>query len=273
MSCSVTIYGRIKILRSQRSPFFIPLVVIIIGGILLLNNFFLIDADLTRFWPVIFILLGVQVLIRGDLAPSWQAQTFGITRGSVESASLEINSGEIDVRLKSLKRVGRLISGQYTARSRPRLNVRHNHATLVMQRGETWLFSLADWEVLLAQDIPWKLLMSAHLGELEADLRGLNIEQAHIATGIGNIQVICPDREAGPIYVRSTFGEVQVMIPPGVPAIIRTQTSPFSQVIAEDMKADTTGKFYATREYEPEHPAVQVTVAATFGNILLAVGE
>lgn len=260
-------------MRSQRSPFFIPLVVIIIGGILLLNNFFLIDADLTRFWPIIFVLLGVQVLIRGDLAPSWQAQTFGITRGSVESASLEINSAEIDVRLKSLQRVGRLISGQYTARSRPRLTVRNNHATLVMQRGETWLFSLADWDVSLAQDIPWKLLMSAHLGELQADLRGLQLERAHLATGIGNIKVICPDREAGPIYIRSTFGEIQVTVPTGVPAIVRTETSPFSKVIVSNLKADTTGKFYATREYDPELPAVQVTVAATFGNILLTVGE
>lgn len=260
-------------MRSQRSPFFIPLMVIIIGGILLLNNFFLIDADLTRFWPIIFVLLGVQVLIRGDLAPSWQAQTFGITRGSVESASLEINSAEIDVRLKSLQRVGRLISGQYTARSRPRLTVRNNHATLVMQRGETWLFSLADWDVSLAQDIPWKLLMSAHLGELQADLRGLQLERAHLATGIGNIKVICPDREAGPIYIRSTFGEIQVTVPTGVPAIVRTETSPFSKVIVSNLKADITGKFYATREYDPEQPAVQVTVAATFGNILLTVGE
>ncbi len=262
-------------MRSQRSPFLIPLVVLIIGGILLLNNFFLIDADITRFWPVMLILLGMQILIRGDLAPSWQAQTFGITRGSVESASLEINSAEIDVRLKGLKRVGRLISGQYTARSRPRLSVRNNHATLAMQRSDTWLFSLADWDVALAQDIPWKILMSAHLGELQADLRGLQIERAHIATGIGNIKVICPDREVGTLYIRSTFGEVQVTVPPDVPAIVRTDVSPFSKVIVAGnaLKADSTGKFYATPTYRADQPAIQLTVAATFGNILLAVGE
>lgn len=262
-------------MRSQRSPLLIPLVVLIIGGILLLNNFFLIDADITRFWPVMLILLGIQVLVRGDLAPSWQAQTFGITRGSVESASLEINSAEIDVRLKGLKRVGRLISGQYTARSRPRLSVRNNHATLTMQRGETWLFSLADWEVAIAQDIPWKILMSAHLGELQADLRGLQVERAHIATGIGNIKVICPDQEAGAIYIRSTFGEIQLTVPRGIPAIVRADISPFSKVIVtgEALKSDSTNKFYATREYVPEQPALQITVAATFGNILLAVGD
>lgn len=256
----------------QRTPILIPLALIVVGGVILLNNFLIIDADILGLWPILLILLGVQVLVRGDLAPSWQAQTFGITRGSVETASLEINSAEIDVRLSALDRAGRLIAGQYTARSRPRLTVRNNHAHLIMRRGSTWLFSLADWEITVAQDLPWSLLMSSHLGEIQADLRGITIKQAHIASGIGNIAVFCPDVESGEIYVRSTFGDIQIWVPRDVPALITIKASPLCKVITpkRDFRIDSSGKRYATASYQPDSAVLKLTVAGTFGNITLS---
>ncbi|NJL93212.1 MAG: hypothetical protein HC915_05525 [Anaerolineae bacterium] len=203
-------------MQSQPRPSLLwPLLLVIIGVVILLNNFLIIDAEVVRLWPVLLVGLGLAALWRGDIAPSWQAHTFGITRGSVESGLLEVNSGEIDVNLRRLQRAGRLIAGQYTARSRPRLLVRNNQARILMRRGDTWLFSLADWDVELAPDLPWSLVMSAHLGELKADLRGLNLRQAHIATGVGDIEVICPDQDAGPLYLRSTLGSIQVIIRAG----------------------------------------------------------
>ena len=41
----------------------------------------------------------VPLLVRGDLGITWQSQTFGITRGSVQSATLEASSGELDVKM------------------------------------------------------------------------------------------------------------------------------------------------------------------------------
>src|SRR5215468_9092119 len=171
---------------SARPPIILPLLLLVVGVVLLLKNFlFLVQfdqlkgVDVTRYWPVLLILLGVQLLIRGDIGLTWQGQSFGITRGSVQTASLEVSSGELDVKLRALRREGRLIAGQYTGRSRPDLVVRGDHARLKMQRGQTWPFSLADWEIGLAKDLPWDLLISAHLGELDIDMRGLQISQGH----------------------------------------------------------------------------------------------
>jgi hypothetical protein len=147
--------------QTKRAPWLWPLILMIAGLILLLNNFFLINVDVKPYWPIILIALGIQLLLHGDIAPSWQAHTFGITRGSVESASIEIESGELDVQLRALRKSGRLIAGQYTARSRPGLTVRHNHASLKMQRGQSWWLSLAHWDVGLANDLPWTILISS----------------------------------------------------------------------------------------------------------------
>jgi hypothetical protein len=256
-----------------RTPLFFPLTLVLVGIVLLLNNYLLINADLVSLWPLVLILIGLQVAWRGDLAPSWQAQSFGITRGTVESASLEVSSAEIDVRLKSLNRAGRLIAGEYTARSRPKLAVRNNHASILMRRGQTWLFSLADWDVQVAQDVPWAILMSSHLGELSADLRGLTLRRAYLTSGIGDVRVTAPDAATGPLYIRSTFGDLYLNLPAQTPALLRIQRSPFSHLILAEnsFQKDDSGQFYASPAYQPDQPFVEITLAATFGNITLTV--
>ncbi|MBI5957513.1 MAG: hypothetical protein HY866_02170 [Chloroflexi bacterium] len=215
--------------QPKRAPWLWPLLLMIGGGVLLLDNFMLIEIDPTPYWPVVLVVLGLQLLWRGDIGPSWQAHSFGITRGSVQSASLEIESGELDVQLRALHKSGRLIAGQYTARSRPGLTVRNNHATLRMQRGQTWWLSLADWDVGLAQDLPWNILISSTLGRLDTDLRGLRVERAYVSSGLGSVAVICPEQVPGTLLARSTFGDVRITIPQDSRALIHVRPTVFGR--------------------------------------------
>ena len=253
------------------APFLWPLLLVVAGVLLLLNNYLLIDLNVLEFWPIIFILFGLQLILRGDIAPSWQAQTFGITRGSVQSGTIEISSGEIDVSLQALADSGRLIAGQYTARSRPRLNVRNNRAALSMQRGQTWFLSMADWEVELAQDLPWTVLASAHIGQIDVDMRGLAIRRGYFASGLGNVRLICSDRGGGPIVARSTFGDVRLAIPAEVPAIIHIEASPLVRVIRHSRQyVERADHAIVTTAYEQtDAPAIEITLSSTFGNIHL----
>lgn len=260
--------------QPKRAPWLWPLVVMIGGLILLLDNFLLIDIDVTPYWPVILIALGIQLLLYGDIAPSWQAHTFGITRGSVESASIEIESGELDVQLRALRKPGRLIAGQYTARSRPGLTVRHNHASLRMQRGQSWWLSLAHWDVGLASDLPWGVLISSYLGHLEADLHGLVIERAYLSSGIGNVHVACPRRAAGTVFARSTFGNVQLTIPQNSHARITIKIGPFGRVRVDETRfLQVEPGIYASQNSAEETtgtPELCVEACTVFGSIYIS---
>jgi hypothetical protein len=247
-----------------------PFVLIIGGALLLLGNFKLLDLDVSSYWPVVLVLLGIQLLARGDIGLGWSDHTFGITRGSVQSASLEIESGELDVQIRALRKPGRLIAGQYTARSRPALTVRNNHATLRMQRGHTWWMSLADWDLGIAQDLPWEILVSAFLGRLDADLRGLTIARAYIASGLGHVSVACPLHADGPIYARSTLGDVRVSIPDRSLAIITVKTGPFGhpRVNSRRFREVTPGVYTNMPEGESgEQPNLEVTASTVFGSV------
>lgn len=255
--------------QSKRTVWLLPLLLVAVGVALLLDNFLLIDVDLAPYWPWLLVLVGLQVLVKGDIAPSWQAHSFGITRGSVRSGTLEIESGEIDVQIRALRKPGRLIAGQYTARSRPSLSVRNNHATLRLQRGQTWWLSMADWDLGLAGDLPWGLLVSSWLGNLDADLRGLVLDRAVLASGMGTVTVVCPDRGSGPISARSTFGDVRVNVPDEMPATIIVKAGPFARVRVDSGRYEEVGdRRYVTRdtEHSPQ-AALEITVGTVFGTV------
>jgi len=255
--------------QPKRLTWLWPLILIAVGAILLLHNFLLLDFDLARYWPLLIALMGLQLLLRGDIGFSWQAHTFGITRGSVESATLEVESGEVDVQVRVLRKPGRLIAGQYTARSRPSLGVRNNHATLRLSRGQTWWLSLADWDVGLAHDLPWGLLISSYLGRLDVDLRGVIVERAYISSGLGNVSVACPE-QSGPIVARSVFGDVRVSIPETGRAIIRANAGPFARVRVDQSRFERLEPgVYATRDEadSDEIAGLDVAVSTVFGSI------
>jgi hypothetical protein len=262
-------------MRSGRPPLFIPILLIIVGVVLLLRNFLLIEnIDLLHYWPVVLVLLGIQLLLRGDIGITWQVQTFGITRGSVQTATLEASSGELDVKVRALRREGRLTAGQYTGRSRPGLHVEGDHARLQMQRGQTWPFSLADWEIGLAKDLPWHLLISAHLGELDIDLRGLNVAQANIATGIGDVRLVVSDLTdeefPGDVRACSTFGNVTLVIPPEVEAVIRIDQKPLARLQIDEARfLMLEPGVYATLGYEQSALPINAEVVSTFGTVRL----
>jgi hypothetical protein len=242
--------------------------------LLLLRNYLLLDnPDLLKilgYWPILLIVAGLQLLIRGDIGITWQAQTFGITRGTVQTASLEAVSGELDVKIRALRREGRLVAGQYTGRSRPNLTVRGTQAYLSMSRGQTWPFSLADWEIGLAKDLPWKMLISAHLGELDVDLRGLNVDQAHLATGIGDVRVVVSDTTSCDVRARSTFGNVTLVVPETMQAIIRIDSKPLARTQIDEARFLLLEPgVYATLGYEQSPTHANVEVSSTFGTVRL----
>lgn len=258
--------------QSKRTVWLLPLLLLAAGTILLLDNFLLIDVDVAPYWPWLLMLAGLMVLVKGDIALSWQAHSFGITRGSVQSGTLEIESGEIDVQIRALRKPGRLIAGQYTARSRPSLAVRNNHAALRLQRGQTWLLSLADWDLGLTGDLPWGLLVSSSLGNLDIDLRGLLIERAVAASGMGTVTVICPDRAGGPISARSTFGDVRVAIPEDMRASVIVKAGPFARVRIDERRYEgLDAKRYLTRDTgAAPTDTIEVTVSTVFGTIYVS---
>ena len=258
--------------KPSRGPIIWPLALAVLGVILLLDNFLLLgDFDATLLWPLLLVLVGAQILLQGDFAPGWDVKTFGITRGSVESATLEVSAGEIDVNLRALQREGRLIAGQFASQSRPHMAVNEAHAYLKMDRATTPWLSFADWEMGLARDLPWQIFISTHLGQVNLDLSGLILQDAVIATGIGDIRLVCPRESFGTLYVRSSLGNVQIVTPHGSNTRITIEGNRVFGIRADENRyMQVEPGVFAAHDADPDAPLIEVHVSGTFGDAYLA---
>jgi hypothetical protein len=258
--------------RATRGLLLWSLALAALGVILLLNNFLLLSGfNAAALWPLILVVIGAVILLRGDLVPSDEARSFGITRGSVESAVLEISAAEIDVQGYALQREGRLIAGQYAANSRPTLEVQDTHATLKMERAATPWLSFADWRVALARDLPWSLFVTTHLGQVELDLSGLIVQRAVIATGFGDVRLVCPQEAFEPLFVRSALGNIHVIVPPGNNVRIRTTGAAMFRVHADENRyLAQENNTYVARDADGTRPLIEIDISGTFGDAYLA---
>ena len=257
--------------KGSRGPWVFPLALTVIGILLLLNNFLLLgDFNVTALWPLLLVVLGAIILLRGDFAPSTEGRTFGITRGSVELATLEISSGEIDVMIRALQQEGRLIAGQFASNARPALRVNETHTCLKMDRASTPWLSFADWEMGLAHDLPWQILVSTHLGQVNVDLSNLIIQEVGIGTGIGDIRLVAPAESLGEIKVRSTLGNIHIITPVGYRTRITVQTSQLFRVHADERRyAEIEPGVFEAYDAEENAPMVEIVIGGTFGDAYL----
>lgn len=258
--------------RGSRGLWLGSIALLALGIVLLLNNFLLLSGfNVLTLWPLLLVVAGAIILLRGDILPGTDARTFGITRGSVESATLEVSAGEIDVVARALQREGRLIAGQYAFDSRPELSVQDTHTTLRMDRAATPWLSFANWEVALARDLPWGLFVSTSLGQIDLDLRGLIIQKAVLASGIGDIRLVCPQEALEPIILRSTIGSIRVLTPLGTNVRVMVSGPRLFRVHVDEARYDQPEPgVYVSRDADKNAPQTLIYVGGTFGDAYLS---
>jgi hypothetical protein len=259
-------------------PIILPLVMVVIGVLLLLNNFLILpDFNIVNLLPLLLVVVGLQILLRGDVVPSEDARNFGITRGMVEAGILEVNAGEIDVLLTMLQPAERsrsperLIAGQYASNARPDLKVTGVQAYLRLDRARTPWLSFADWELALAQEMPWNIAVSTSLGQVNADLARIVVEKALISTGVGDIRITTPREAFGALTLHSTLGSVHVVTPPGHQARITVTRSRFFGVQVDPNRYEEEAPgIYVARDGDEEATLVEIHVSGSTGDAYLA---
>lgn len=257
--------------KGSRGPWLWPLGLAAVGVVLLLYNFLLLENfNVTALWPLLLVVAGAAILLRGDLTPSTEARTFGVTRGSVESATLEISAGEIDVAVRALQREGRLIAGQYAANTRPTMRVNDTHTYLKLDRAATPWFSFADWEMAVAADLPWRILVSTHLGGINLDLSDLIVQEAVVATGFGDVRLTAPREALGAVRLHSTLGNIHLITPVGCRVCVTVHAGRLFHIHADDRRYDQPEPgVYLALDAEEQSPLVEITLHGTFGDAYL----
>ena len=241
--------------RSRRGSLLFPLVVIGLGVVLLLTNLGAISADiwgeLVRFWPVLVIALGIDVLVGrpsfgsalstlitacvivavglagfylfGPEAWVTEQQTFAHPLGSAASARISLSCEGCSIAVDEAIDLTNLIEGAVSVRKDERLD------QVTRRSGETVVFELESdpflpfvrtssqvgrpWEIRLRPGIPIELSVTTD-GLIDLDLQYLRIESADVSAGREACEIVVP--EAGRMTLHLSGRDVTVRVPDGV---------------------------------------------------------
>ncbi len=199
-------------------------VLIVVGGIFLVNELGIFHLGWRMLWPVLLIAIGAVVLLnalarqgarhQGPGAASTSIAREGAGRLELEVAvgagtfSLGAGSGQLlDVR----STVSDIAAQQRRDGDLVQVRLRQDLASFGGWRANT------NWEIHLAPDIPTRLKFDAGAGSFDVDLELLAIVEAKLQVGAARTRIVLP-RPRGEVVVSITGGAASfaIEVPAGV---------------------------------------------------------
>jgi len=293
----------------RRSGLIWPLLLIGLGTLWLLQNFGLLPAGmwaaLAQLWPVLLILLGLDMLIgrrstagtavvllvgalivAGSLTwaalqasrlPAGEPQSLIQTMRGARQASVELAFDVGTLKVSALGASDYLMEGQ--AQNGPGETVQQSYTvkeaegrlTLSQKRAPLFMPFLAAthpdtrWNIRFSPALPLTLEIKTGAGEADLDLSGLNLTAFDLSAGVGQTRVVFPASSALRAIVQSGIGEVTLTIPPDLPARITVKSGLSSVRIPPRFSRD--GDVYTTAGFSTTGPHLDLELTAGIGNV------
>lgn len=283
-----------------------PLILITIGLLLLLANLGYLPFSLWemafRFWPLILIILGLDIIIGrysrlGGLvmAGLWFALLAGIiwlsittqtTRtlltdtitqplGEITRATIDLDIGFGAVTLKALDaETTDLMRGTFHHTEGVQIGKRFNVAgtegrlTLQEERPRLFLSGMTEtrWEVALHPKTPLTVRINGGVGNADLDLSALTVSALEVDAGIGSISVTAPQHGDVTMRLDGGVGNVHVTIPEGVAARIQVNRG-IGMVHVNEARFPKRENVYQSTDWERATDRINVQIEGGVGII------
>ncbi|MBI4785538.1 MAG: hypothetical protein HY782_00610 [Chloroflexi bacterium] len=287
-----------------------PLILITIGVLFLLANMGLLPLSFWeiayRFWPTIFILMGLEILFgrRSALGALlvvvlWVALIGGVLwlayaqgggflatapatteqlaqpLGDIQSARVNLDIGFSNTTVNSLgSDSGDLMKGTFAhaqgARVVKSYNVVGNEGRLGLKaEGVNFILgggSVSRWELGLNPAVPIVLNVNGGIGRAMLDLSALNVTALSVDTGIGSLAVTTPKTGSVTMRLNGGVGSATVTIPPGVAARVRVDAG-LGGINVDQARFPKSGEIYQSADYASATNKIDIEVDGGVGSI------
>lgn len=293
-------------MQHRRPSLIGPLILITIGVLFLLVNLGYLPLSLWeiafRFWPLILILLGVEMLIGrrsviGGLVVTalwlalvagvvWFVLTTGVTRatvtetinqpvGEITRATIHLDIGFANVAVKALgEDTNDLMRGTFRHAERIQIgkvfNTSGNEGRLTLREERVNFFTAgmteSRWEIALNPTLPITLRLNGGVGHADLDLSALTIPTLDVDAGIGNARIIAPQRGKVLMRLDGGVGNLHVTIPEGVAARIQVDRG-IGTVRVNEARFPRTGNEYQSANWERAENQITIRISGGIGTI------
>jgi predicted membrane protein len=261
----------------RRSTIFWGAIIILLGVLLLVNNF--IEIDIGRFfWPVILILLGLWVLIGVFTAPrtSETEETMIPLEGAGE-ARVHIGHGAGRLRVSSGAGPDELLSGSFgggleqkVKRAGDALDVKLSMRVSGANFAFPWMWGPGhslDWTVHLNEEIPLSLNLETGASDTRVDLTDLRVTDLRLQTGASSSEISLP-AGAGhtKAVIRSGAASIKVRVPDGVAARIKASGG-IADIQVNKSRFPRVGGVYQSEDYATAENKVDIDIETGVGSV------
>lgn len=288
--------------------------VILIGlGIaFLLNNMGIFPVNwlaLVRFWPVLLILVGLDVLLgRHSLIGRLVMAALGIaivigviylasgetvlsdpvTRriseplGEAEELEVTLKLGALAANISGLPDSNMAVSGEYTTDRQVELIVDYDAGDetgkleIYQEDTQNDIFFLpgggnfsGELTLGLTDDIPVKLDVDAGAGDLDIDLTGMNLTDVELNLGAGQVMLKLPEQGNFDVSIGGGVGDIQVTVPDSLEARIDIDSAIVGRTIDDRFEKLDDDGLWQSPGYDGANNRAKIEIDAAVGNIVV----
>jgi hypothetical protein len=261
----------------RRSSLFWGIVLVLIGGILLLDNLgFFARFNISVWaliWPLFLIALGVWILAGSFFRGSSEMEHAVVRLEGASRARVRVQHGAGRLVFGAGGSPDALLEGDFGGGVvvDPRRSGDTLEATL---KTATQLFPFMwapgtglNWNVSLNRDIPLELKLEVGACETRLDLSDLKVTDLRVESGASSTEVTLP-ANAGATRARFQTGaaSVRIQVPPGVAAHIRTSGA-LSSTRIDEARFPRLGEAYQSPDYGTAANRADIEIEMGVGSV------
>ncbi len=283
-----------------------PIILIGVGVVLLLNNLGYLNWsfwDVLNLWPILMVAAGLELLIGrrsllGSLVSAaivlglivggvWLVSTSSLARATASTLEIREPRGDISaarvtlspalarVNVTALNDSGNFVEA--TVAHRPNERVTHNltgantvrldvktsgGADVVMGPGRGYV-----WDFAFHPDVALDLNIDAGMGDVDLDLRGLDLKSVEVNAGMGAVALKLPETGEFSVDIDSGMGMVVIEVPAGLGVRLQTETA----IVGRNLPDGYTQRNnrYISPNYDTAKSYANVRVDLGVGNLTI----
>ena len=230
-------------------------------------------SPMDLFWPLALLGAGAWVLFGVFYKGNVETENASIDLQGASSVDLKIGHGAGELKIHSGANAGEVAHGSFVGglnhkanRNGDRLEVRMRPAKEVMDIPFLGPRSQLNWDVALNANVPTALVMNLGANKSMIDLHDMNITDLKLETGASDTRLTLPAHGRFKADLDLGAAALEVIVPVGLSARIRTSTG------AADVKIDETrfphsGGYYQSADFDSASNAVDITIDAGAASI------
>lgn len=257
---------------------FWPVALILVGALMLLNNFGMLPFDLgAAFWPLLLVLAGVWILLGSlQMRRELPAESVSVPLEGETRAVLRVHFGAGALNLSGGASSDRLFQGEFTGGLDRRVRRQGDRLDVEMRIPSSgWMAIFGprsrsgafQWKVALNEQVPVELEVESGASEMQLDLERLQVKKIRLQTGASSSVITLPAK-AGHVQasIESGAASVNLHVPQGVAGRIRARGG------LADIQVDTSrfqggGDRYESPDFATAEHRVDIDVQTGMGSV------